>query len=549
MADLLNTVILMIKENPNKLAREYACDLNGKGFPGITKKELNRNILYKNNHIFKYHLSDDNKPVWSLTISFNSKLDKAFDQYISNRSEDENSGDFIASVSDLNTEDEQIGLDWNEKLELYPWQIRALDQWKNANYQGVVEAVTGSGKSRLAVGAIEAFLKIGYKIVVLVHTRELQNQWRQVLEEHLNLALGNQYSIGLLGNDHNDSLFTKDILIAIAASSVKRSILPEGYNGLVVVDECHHYGSEQWQLCLKSVFDARIGLTATYARDDNEMDALNDYFKKIVYKLDFVEARAEEVIAPFRIAFIGVNFDKYEKIKYDRQDALCKKHRSKLIKEFGLSPEPFSKFMKDVNALADSRNGYRSVVASQYRTALNQRKDILAAANQKTDVLTHMVGPITKCQRAIVFTQKIDTARNAAIHINDMGIDAIAIDSKLNIFERRLILDAYKDGTFKVISAPKLLDEGIDIPEADLAIVSAASRSRRQMIQRMGRVLRKKKDGGLAKIVILYVVNTSEDPSFGAHETFIGMILEAAESVKNFDYMYDADSISEYLCD
>ena len=133
----------------------------------------------------------------------------------------------------------------------------------------------------------------------------------------------------------------------------------------------------------------------------------------------------------------------------------------------------------------------------------------------------------------------------AGLKVGDYAIK----DSKLNIFERRLILDAYKDGTFKVISAPKLLDEGIDIPEADLAIVSAASRSRRQMIQRMGRVLRKKKDGGLAKIVILYVVNTSEDPSFGAHETFIGMILEAAESVKNFDYMYDADSISEYLCD
>lgn len=549
MNELLYATIIMVKENPYKLAREYAYELKGDGFPNVTKKELNKTILYKNNHIFKHHLSDDNKPVWSLTVSFNSKLDKAIEQYLSNRSEVEDSDDFIASVSDRNNEEEQFGLDWNEKLDLYPWQIRALDQWKCANYQGVIEAVTGSGKSRLAVGAIEAFLNIGYKVVVLVHTRELQNQWVQVLEKHLNHDLENHYSIGLLGNDHSDSLFTKDILIAIAASSIDRSILPEGYNGLVVVDECHHYGSAKWQLCLKSNFDARIGLTATYARDDNEMEALDDYFKKIVYKLDFDEARAEEVIAPFRIAFIGVNFDKYEQIKYDRQDALCKKYRSKLIKEYGLSPEPYSQFMKDVNTLADSRNGYQSVVASQYRTALNQRKDILAAANQKTNVLTHMIGPIRKCQRAIVFTQKIETARSAAIHIEDMGIDAIAIDSKLDTFERRQVLDAYKNGLFKVITAPKLLDEGIDIPEADLAIVSAASRSRRQMIQRMGRVLRKKEDGGLAKIVILYVLNTSEDPRFGAHETFIGMILEAAESVKNFDYSSDADSISDYLCE
>ena len=54
-----------------------------------------------------------------------------------------------------------------------------------------------------------------------------------------------------------------------------------------------------------------------------------------------------------------------------------------------------------------------------------------------------------------------------------------------------------------------------------LGIIVAASRTRRQMVQRMGRILRPKPDGGRASFVILYAENTSEDPRSGAHETFL----------------------------
>ena len=68
------------------------------------------------------------------------------------------------------------------------------------------------------------------------------------------------------------------------------------------------------------------------------------------------------------------------------------------------------------------------------------------------------------------------------------------------------------------MSAPRVLDEGVDVPAADLAVIVGASRSRRQMIQRMGRILRRKSDGRLARLAVLFVEGTVEDPAAGAHE-------------------------------
>ena len=76
-----------------------------------------------------------------------------------------------------------------------------------------------------------------------------------------------------------------------------------------------------------------------------------------------------------------------------------------------------------------------------------------------------------------------------------------------------------------------MLDEGVDVPAADLAVILAASRSRRQMIQRMGRVLRRKPDGRAARFIIVYARGTVEDPALGAHEGFLDEITPVAAAV------------------
>jgi superfamily II DNA or RNA helicase len=82
-----------------------------------------------------------------------------------------------------------------------------------------------------------------------------------------------------------------------------------------------------------------------------------------------------------------------------------------------------------------------------------------------------------------------------------------------------------------VLVAPRVLDEGVDVPAADLAVIAGASRSRRQVVQRMGRVLRKKPDGRLARFVVLFAQGTIEDPAFGAHEAFLDKVVAVSERV------------------
>jgi len=93
------------------------------------------------------------------------------------------------------------------------------------------------------------------------------------------------------------------------------------------------------------------------------------------------------------------------------------------------------------------------------------------------------------------------------------------------------------------------LDEGVDVPSADLGVILSASQSQRQMIQRMGRLLRRKSDGRFARFVISFVRGTSEDPSTGAHGTFLETVTDVADEVILFDGSNPGEEICAFLND
>ena len=153
--------------------------------------------------------------------------------------------------------------------------------------------------------------------------------------------------------------------------------------------------------------------------------------------------------------------------------------------------------------------------------------------------------------RTIVFTETIATAMAAEAMLSLHGVCSAAIHSNMRKPERRGILRRFAEGKLEAITAPRVLDEGIDVPEADLAIIFATSKTRRQMVQRMGRVLRRKADGRVARFIVLYVEGTTEDPAEGAHESFIGEITDpaVAEEVRPFDSRSSWRDIVDFLND
>jgi superfamily II DNA or RNA helicase len=438
---------------------------------------------------------------------------------------------------------------WASSLDLYPWQVRALDGWAAHDHRGVVEAVTGAGKTRLALAAIEAEIRRGGRAVAIVPTIGLQDQWLEEIETHLAKGLGIRANVGAMGGGGLGTLQTAQILVATVQSACQNPLGLTASGGLLVADEVHHYGAERWSAALEDGFDRRLGLTATYERDDDGVEmVLDPYFGTYRYSLDYRGALADNVIAHFKIAFVGVGFGQGELAGYREADDKAKRRRGVLISQYGLTPQPFGVFMREAQRLSKS-GGDGAKQAGFYLSAFSKRRQILAAADAKFEYLRDLAPAIKAADSTILFSQTRKAAERAVKVMKAAGVRGKTLHAGLDPSERRETFDAFRDGTNPFIAAPIILDEGVDVPDADLAIVLASSRSRRQMIQRMGRVIRKKADGRLGRVVILYVEGTSEDPQQGAHEDFVQFVLEAADDVQVFDSGRAPTEVVAYLSD
>jgi superfamily II DNA or RNA helicase len=415
-------------------------------------------------------------------------------------------------------------------LRLYPWQADALETWKRHGGRGVVEAVTGTGKTRLGVVAAVDEVRRRGQVLVLVPTQELQHQW--VAELAPRLPPG--HAVGRLGGGGKDSLATHDVLVAVVNSARTTDVRPIRPGGLLIADECHRYGSDVNQLALDPRFRHRLGLSATYGRDDGGNQAwLDPYFGGTCFRLGYSRAVADGVTARFTVSLIGVEFSRDESARYDELTNLMAGLRARLVREHRIPTEPFEVFLRAVASLAEGEGDGRGV-ARLYRQTMIERRRLLADTPAKDGALARVGPAIRQADRAIVFTQSIAVSERAVRVLGALGLRAGVMHSARAGPERRETLRRFSAGDLDVVTAPRVLDEGVDVPTADLAVIVGASRSRRQMIQRMGRVLRRKPDGRRARFAVLFVEGTVEDPRRGAHEAFLGEIVDVADSVACF---------------
>ena len=415
------------------------------------------------------------------------------------------------------------------------WQIEALAAWRAHGRRGVVEAVTGTGKTTVGVLAAAAAVDAGDRVLVLVPGRELLNQWYDVLQRDLQGAL-----VGRYGDGHEDTLNDHSIVIAIVDSAAKYRMLPPGMPGLLVADEVHRYGAPRFALALEPGFGARLGLTATYERPDNGLiEHLEPYFGGVLAGCTYDRGLADEILAPFRVAFVGVDFTPDEQKAHDEHDERVRSLRRRLILDHGCPGEPFGEFMASVNHLRAGGDGDSRAAwdARSYLDAFSKRRQVMADCWSKHEALAFLAPVLATADRGLVFGETKKSAEHAAAVLRASGVQAMELTSGTDPLERKQRLAAFKDGQLKVLAAPRLLDEGIDVPQADVGVIMAGSRSKLQMIQRMGRVIRPKADRRPATFIILYVRGTAEDPDTGAHEGFLEQIVEVAQEIERFDHL------------
>jgi RNA polymerase primary sigma factor len=410
------------------------------------------------------------------------------------------------------TEGEQVVsvTDWLGVVpRLYKWQVEALLEWEKAGRRGIVEAVTGAGKTAVGAAAIRAHLDNGGRAVVLVPTIELMNQWRDSLKTWIGIQ---PESIGRMGGGHDDPLSANRVTICVVATGAKR--LPVAIRELIlpvllVADECHRYGAKTFQPAVTAPYSATLGLSATPARGDGAMEhQVMPAIGNRVYKLDYVRALQDGVISPFEIIFVGLPFSSRERAAYDRYSEEIDERRDKLLARY---PE-----LRDVPDLFEQLEELYEATGDTLIRALqgsvSRRRQVLFAAEARHNFVRDMFTGSLAFSRVILFHELIEECERLANMLNQLGVPAAAHHSKLTKTERREVLQRFRYGRVTALAAPRTLDEGIDVPDADLGIIVAGSKQMRQRIQRVGRVLRKAPGKDVARVFVLYVEDTAEDP-------------------------------------
>ena len=359
------------------------------------------------------------------------------------------------------------------------WQLDAYYTWYKNNYKGIISAGTGVGKTYLGCLAIQQLKPT--KTLIVVPTIHLQDQWKEVLQKDLLLS---EEQIGLVGNQNFD--LSRPITIAVI-NSIRYDKLEDMYFDLLIMDEYHRIPALVNRTFLKAAkFDKIMGLSATPEREDNLHTTLPF---PIIYKYNQIEAIQDGLLVPFIIINKGVTLTPEEEESYRKVNSFISTH--------------FPRFGNDFNLVKTSVR--RNFIAASLMKNFSKRKQILLTAENKINKCVDIILEEIKLQsKIIVFNEFIEMAQRIKHKLDELNIISGLYHSKLKLKERKQTLQEFKEDKFNILISVKALDEGVNIPKSDVAIIIAGSGSERQQIQRIGRVLRKGKDK-TAKIYQVYV--------------------------------------------
>ncbi|MCL4434156.1 MAG: DEAD/DEAH box helicase family protein, partial [Actinobacteria bacterium] len=224
---------------------------------------------------------------------------------------------------------------------MFAWQIEALVAWHEAGSRGMIEAVTGAGKSMIALHAIHETVSSGGHALVVVPTIELQAQWLVLLQS----AFARRFTVEKL-LDRMARIYTEPhVVVAVINSARDSSFAVTGTGNLLVVDEVHRCASPVNARVLDNRFDYRLGLSATIARPDGGHHRyLEPYFGSIVYRYLYAEAVRDNVIARFRLTLHAVTMYQDEWDEYLELGRLIKILHRAFLSKYDL-PIPGSEFV------------------------------------------------------------------------------------------------------------------------------------------------------------------------------------------------------------
>ena len=372
-----------------------------------------------------------------------------------------------------------------------PHQLAAIEAWENQNRRGILQHATGSGKTITAIAAIRKWLEIGYPVLVLVPSELLLSQWYREARSELagvepKILLAGAGHIGWRRADMIEGFSgTKGgprIILSTLQTASSEEFLARVRSGehlLLVADEVHRAGSPKLSAVLSIDAGARMGLSATPKRfgDPEGTDRLLAYFEGIAHSFTLADA-----IVAGRLCRYTYHV-----------------HLVELTQEEALEWRDMTQDIRRETARSPQSETGDLMLSERAKMLLIQRARILKRASAKVplavEVLKNYFEP---GQRWLVYCDDQHQLKEVLSAVREAGLPCDEYYAEMEGNKEAAM--AHFSTIGGILVAIKMLDEGVDIPTVDRALILASSRNPREFVQRRGRVLRVAPDKHYAEI-------------------------------------------------
>jgi len=365
----------------------------------------------------------------------------------------------------------------HSSIRLRDYQKQALDAWVANDKRGIIVLPTGSGKTLIGIKAISL---LNIPTIVIAPTLDLVGQWRSRLNREFGVE------VGVLGGGSKE---IKALTVSTYDSAYIHADDLGNRFGLMIFDEVHHLPAEGYRNIAEMFASPfRMGLTATFDREDGLHSELGRLVGGKVFERRVTDLVGDH-LSPFKIEKISVELTSHEEKEYSMNQRIFSdylvRHNIKIR-----SPEDFQKLIMRSGRDPDARRAL---------LAMNRARDIAFNSSSKISKLAEILED-HKDGRVFIFTE-----HNRLVHEISKRFLIPSITYKTASRERSEVLERFRSGRYRAVVTSKVLDEGIDVPDADVGVILSGNGSQRAFIQRLGRILRKK----AGKEAVLYEIVSS----------------------------------------
>lgn len=420
----------------------------------------------------------------------------------------------------------------NMDIELYRWQRECLDVWEANGRTGIINVITGAGKTVFAMAGIQnvfnmmsrlgdepiPYESVPLQVMIVVPTVPLATQWGSVLRRWFPQLTRGVNSLGFYYGAQKSKSECRFMVYVInsaryALARHAHQAIEQGKRVLLIADECHHYASPE----NRKIFDFitmlpdrrnclyTMGLSAT-PQNINYEAVLVPALGPQIFEYSFKEALRDNRITPFALLQIAVTFTAEENAQYQDYSNRILRLWTNLVQVYPeMKGMDFPRIQQFLYGIIDRKED-RWEEADTYLRLLFLRAGITRTAKARISCAIDLSRRLPGNVRILVFCERIEQADKVyeAFRV-DFGKAVNRYHSRMDKTERQRVLNAFKDGEIRILISCRALDEGLDVPDASIGIVLASTSTARQRIQRLGRILRKSEEKPLAALYYIYV--------------------------------------------